>query len=75
MSACGILCQLIQYYVSIRHHDLNRDLTGDRGVTVRWSGQPLPHLRSTTCRRAALHERDEFWEIKEKGERTTTCPR
>ncbi len=46
--ACGILCQLIQFYVSIRDRDQNRDLTGDPWVAVRWSGQPLLHRRSTT---------------------------
>ena len=39
--ACGILCQLIQYYVSIRDRNLNRDLTGDPWVAVRWSGLPF----------------------------------
>ncbi len=40
--ALGILCLVIQMYVSIRDRDQNRDLTGDPWVAVRWSGQPLP---------------------------------
>lgn len=46
--ALGILCLVIQMYVSIRDRDQNRDLTGDPWVAVRWSGQPLPRLRSIT---------------------------
>ena len=53
--ACGILCQLIQYYVSIRDRNLNRDLTGDPWVAApRWSGRPLlPPPFYNLCRSAA----------------------
>ncbi len=46
--ACGILCQLIQFYVSIRDRDQNRDLTGDPwgGRTLEWATSL--HRRSTT---------------------------
>ncbi len=67
--ALGILCLVIQIYVSIRDRDQNRDLTGDPWVAVRWSGQPLPRLRSITFAVVPhVHERDAFWEMKEKGE-------
>lgn len=46
--ALGILCLVIQMYVSIRDRDQNRDLTGDPWGGRTLSGQPLPRLRSIT---------------------------
>lgn len=67
--ACGIACQFIQYYVSIRDRHLNRDLTGDPwgGRTLEWStSSPAPFYNFAHV--PHVHERDAFWEMKEKGE-------
>lgn len=67
--ACGILCQLIQFYVSIRDRDQNRDLTGDPwgGRTLEWAtSSPPPFYNFAIV--PQVHERDAFWEMKEKGE-------
>ena len=67
--ACGILCQLIQFYVSIRDREQNRDLTGDPwgGRTLEWAtSSPPPFYNFAIV--PVVHERDAFWEMKEKGE-------
>ncbi|MFC3394788.1 cytochrome o ubiquinol oxidase subunit I [Brenneria rubrifaciens] len=67
--AMGILCQLIQFYVSIRDRDQNRDLTGDPwdGRTLEWStSSPAPFYNFATV--PYVHDRDAFWDAKEKGE-------
>jgi cytochrome o ubiquinol oxidase subunit 1 len=67
--ACGILCQLIQFYVSIRDRDQNRDLTGDPwgGRTLEWAtSSPPPFYNFAIV--PEIHERDAFWEMKEKGD-------
>ncbi len=67
--ALGILCQLIQIFVSIRDRD--RDLTGDHGVAVRWKCQPRLRRRSITlpplCR-TFTNVTPSRKEMKEKGE-------
>ena len=70
--ACGILCQLIQFYVSIRDRDQNRDLTGDPwgGRTLEWAtSSPPPFYNFAVV--PNVHERDAFWEMKEKAKRTS----
>ena len=67
--ACGILCQLIQFYVSIRDREQNRDLTGDPwgGRTLEWAtSSPPPFYNFAIV--PVVHERDAFWEMKEKGD-------
>lgn len=64
----GILCQLIQAYVSIRDRHKNRDLTGDawgNGRTLEWSiPSPAPFYNfAVTPKVDAL---DAFWEMKER---------
>lgn len=67
--ALGILCQLTQFYVSIRDREQNRDLTGDpwNGRTLEWSTSSPPPFYNF-AHQPHVHERDAFWEMKEKGE-------
>jgi cytochrome o ubiquinol oxidase subunit 1 len=47
----GIVCQLVQLYVSIRTRESRRDLTGDPwGRVEHWSGRPRRRRRPTTLR-------------------------
>ncbi|MEH0875474.1 cytochrome o ubiquinol oxidase subunit I [Pectobacterium cacticida] len=65
----GVLCQAIQFYVSIRDRHQNRDLTGDPwdARTLEWStSSPAPFYNFATV--PHVNERDAFWEAKEKGE-------
>ncbi|WP_409310161.1 cytochrome o ubiquinol oxidase subunit I [Pectobacterium sp. B1J-3] len=65
----GVLCQVIQFYVSIRDRNQNRDLTGDPwdGRTLEWAtSSPAPFYNFATV--PHVHERDAFWDAKEKGE-------
>lgn len=67
--AAGIACQVIQIYVSVRDRKLNHDVTGDPwgGRTLEWStSSPPPFYNFAVI--PNVHERDAFWEIKEKGE-------
>ncbi|EKN6038598.1 cytochrome o ubiquinol oxidase subunit I [Yersinia enterocolitica] len=66
--ACGILCQVIQVFVSIRDREQNRDLTGDPwgGRTLEWStSSPPPFYNFAVV--PEVTDRDEFWDMKEKG--------
>ena len=48
---CGIVCQLVQIYVSIRTRESRRDLTGDPWGTVEpWNGRPRRRRRPTILR-------------------------
>ncbi|ACS86658.1 cytochrome o ubiquinol oxidase subunit I [Musicola paradisiaca] len=67
--AIGILCQVIQYVVSIRDRDQNRDLTGDPwgGRTLEWAtSSPPPFYNFAIV--PQISERDAFWDAKEKGD-------
>lgn len=69
MIACGVLCQLIQIFVSVRDREQNRDLTGDPwdARTLEWStSSPPPFYNFAVV--PQIHDRDEFWDMKEKGE-------
>ncbi|MCW2474765.1 cytochrome o ubiquinol oxidase subunit I [Candidatus Symbiopectobacterium sp. NZEC151] len=65
----GVLCQLMQFYVSIRDRDQNRDLTGDPwgGRTLEWAtSSPPPFYNFAIV--PNVQERDAFWEQKQRGE-------
>lgn len=65
--ALGIVCQVIQIYVSIRDRHLNRDLTGDPwgGRTLEWSiSSPAPFYNFAV--EPQVKARDEWWDQKEK---------
>jgi cytochrome o ubiquinol oxidase subunit 1 len=65
----GILCQLIQILRVYSRPRQNRDLTGDPwgGRTLEWAtSSPPPFYNFAMV--PEIHERDAFWEMKEKGE-------
>ncbi|MBE5201515.1 cytochrome o ubiquinol oxidase subunit I [Pectobacterium quasiaquaticum] len=65
----GVLCQVMQFYVSIRDRNQNRDLTGDPwgGRTLEWAtSSPAPFYNFAIV--PHINDRDAFWEAKEKGE-------
>ncbi|NKI74985.1 cytochrome o ubiquinol oxidase subunit I [Dickeya sp. CFBP 2040] len=67
--ALGVVCQVIQFAVSIRDRNQNRDLTGDPwdARTLEWAtSSPPPFYNFAIV--PHVQERDAFWETKEKGE-------
>jgi cytochrome o ubiquinol oxidase subunit I len=64
----GILCQLMQLYVSFRTRESRRDLTGDpwNGRTLEWStSSPPPAYNFAVLPR--IETIDAFWEMKRRG--------
>jgi cytochrome o ubiquinol oxidase subunit I len=64
----GILCQIVQIYVSIRTRENRRDLTGDpwNGRTLEWStASPPPAYNFAVLPR--VETIDAFWEMKRRG--------
>ncbi len=67
--AVGVACQFIQFYVSIRDRNENRDVTGDPwdGRTLEWStSSPPPFYNFAKLPKG--DELDAFWYSKERGE-------
>ena len=66
---CGIICQLVQIYVSIRTRESRRDLTGDAwgtGRTLEWAtSSPPPAYNFAVLPRVTTI--DAFWEMKRTG--------
>ncbi|ANZ22659.1 cytochrome ubiquinol oxidase subunit I [Buchnera aphidicola (Diuraphis noxia)] len=63
----GIICQIIQFFVSIRDRANNLDLTGDpwNARTLEWyTSSPAPIYNFATI--PIVNSRDAFWAIKEK---------
>jgi cytochrome o ubiquinol oxidase subunit 1 len=64
----GILCQIVQLYVSIRTRERRRDLTGDpwNGRTLEWAtSSPPPAYNFAVMPRVGTI--DAFWEMKRRG--------
>jgi len=64
----GVLCQIMQLYVSIRTRERRRDLTGDpwNGRTLEWStSSPPPAYNFAVLPR--VETIDAFWEMKQRG--------
>ncbi|MGA8550524.1 MAG: cytochrome o ubiquinol oxidase subunit I [Stellaceae bacterium] len=64
----GILCQIVQIYVSIRTRESRRDLTGDpwNGRTLEWAtSSPPPAYNFAVLPR--VETIDAFWEMKRRG--------
>lgn len=62
----GIVCQIIQVYVSIKNREALRDHTGDpwNGRTLEWSiASPAPMYNFAVT--PVVHEIDQFWADKE----------
>jgi cytochrome o ubiquinol oxidase subunit 1 len=66
--AAGIACQLIQFYVSIRDREANRDLTGDPwgGRTLEWAiASPAPFYNFAET--PNVRDIDAYWDMKAQG--------
>jgi len=65
----GILCQIVQLYVSIRTREQRRDLTGDpwNGRTLEWAtSSPPPAYNFAVLPR--VETLDAFWQMKQTGQ-------
>ncbi|VFP88649.1 cytochrome o ubiquinol oxidase subunit I [Candidatus Erwinia haradaeae] len=72
---CGIICQFIQLYVTIRDRRFNRDLTGDPwgGRTLEWStSSPPPFYNFAILPK--INERDAFWHMKKQATMHQSTP-
>ncbi len=72
---CGILCQIIQLFVSIRTREQRRDLTGDpwNGRTLEWStSSPPPAYNFAVL--PTVETIDAFWHTKRTGRRLPAEP-
>ncbi len=66
----GILCQIMQLYVSIRTREQRRDVTGDpwNGRTLEWA-TPSPPPAYNFAVLPRVETIDAFWDMKRKGRR------
>jgi cytochrome o ubiquinol oxidase subunit 1 len=65
---CGIGCMVLQLLVSIRDRRANKDVTGDPwdGRTLEWATASPPAAYNFATI-PVVHDRDAFWDMKEKG--------
>lgn len=72
--AIGIGFQLLQFIISIKQRNQNRDVTGDpwNGRTLEWSTKSPPPLYNFAIL-PEVHEIDAFWEEKKKGGHSLIC--
>jgi cytochrome o ubiquinol oxidase subunit I len=65
---CGILCQIVQLFVSIRTREQRRDLTGDpwNGRTLEWSTTSPPPAYNFAVL-PTVETIDAFWHMKRTG--------
>ncbi len=65
----GVICQVIQFIVSIKERHLTRDLTGDAwkdGRTLEWSiPSPAPFYNFAIT--PVVDSKDAFWAMKDRG--------
>lgn len=65
---CGILVQVFQIIISIKHREEYKDLSGDpwNGRTLEWStSSPPPHYNFAVI--PTVTTRDAFWHMKQSG--------
>ncbi|WP_367670681.1 cytochrome o ubiquinol oxidase subunit I [Sodalis-like secondary symbiont of Drepanosiphum platanoidis] len=62
----GIICQIIQIFVSFRDKKNNLDITGDpwNGRTLEWSTSSPPPFYNFSVIPKIINKKDAFWEIK-----------
>ena len=66
--ACGIACQLIQFWVSFRKRHQLRDITGDpwHGRTLEWSTSSPPPVYNF-AHTPIVHDSDAWYDMKQRG--------
>ncbi|MFL6536040.1 MAG: cytochrome o ubiquinol oxidase subunit I [Pseudomonas sp.] len=68
---CGVSCQILQFYFSIRQRHQNRDVTGDPwdGRTLEWSTASPPPFYNF-AQQPVVEGIDAYWGMKERGQKT-----